>query len=91
MQIDSHQHFWRYDAARDAWITDEMRVLRRDFLAEHLAPELGANRACAIDGWEWSLRGLCKLSGLIARLIGMIGTRNFSSRIREYSSMNMVR
>jgi hypothetical protein len=30
MRIDSHQHFWRYHAVRDSWITDEMRVLRRD-------------------------------------------------------------
>jgi L-fuconolactonase len=43
MKIDSHQHFWRYDAVRDAWITDSMAVLRRDFLPEHLAAELAAN------------------------------------------------
>jgi L-fuconolactonase len=43
MKIDSHQHFWRYDAVRDAWITDSMAVLRRDFLPEHLAAELTAN------------------------------------------------
>ena len=46
MKIDSHQHFWRYDAARDAWITESMAVLRRDFLPDHLAAELNAN---AID------------------------------------------
>jgi L-fuconolactonase len=43
MKIDSHQHFWRYDAVRDAWITDSMAVLKRDFLPEHLAAELAAN------------------------------------------------
>jgi len=43
MKIDSHQHFWRYDAVRDAWISDSMAVLRRDFLPEHLAAELAAN------------------------------------------------
>ena len=43
MKIDSHQHFWRYDAARDAWITESMAVLRRDFLPDHLAAELNAN------------------------------------------------
>lgn len=30
--IDSHQHFWRYDAAQYAWIDDSMGALRRDFL-----------------------------------------------------------
>jgi L-fuconolactonase len=43
MKIDAHQHFWRYDTARDAWITDSMAVLKRDFLPEHLAAELAAN------------------------------------------------
>lgn len=43
MKIDAHQHFWRYDTARDAWITDSMVVLKRDFLPEHLAAELAAN------------------------------------------------
>ena len=47
MHIDSHQHFWRYDKRRDAWITDEMSVLKRDFLPDDLIPELRANR---IDG-----------------------------------------
>lgn len=43
MRIDSHQHFWKYDAVRDAWITEEMRVIRRDFLPGNLAPECAAN------------------------------------------------
>ncbi len=41
-RIDAHQHFWRFDAARDAWITDEMAALRRDFLPTDLAPLLAA-------------------------------------------------
>jgi L-fuconolactonase len=43
MIIDSHQHFWHYDAARDSWITDEMSVLKRDFLPDDLHKELAAN------------------------------------------------
>ena len=42
MRIDSHQHFWHYDASRDTWITDAMAVLKRDFLPQHLAAELTA-------------------------------------------------
>jgi L-fuconolactonase len=34
--IDSHQHFWKYEPVRDAWISEEMTVLRRDFLPEEL-------------------------------------------------------
>jgi len=47
MNIDSHQHFWRYDPRRDAWITEEMSVLKRDFLPEDLIPQLHANH---VDG-----------------------------------------
>ncbi len=43
MRVDSHQHFWHYDPVRDAWITDEMAVLKRDFLPSDLLPELRAN------------------------------------------------
>jgi L-fuconolactonase len=43
MRIDSHQHFWRYDPGRDGWITDEMAVLKRDFLPADLIPELRSN------------------------------------------------
>ncbi len=43
MRVDSHQHFWHYDPVRDAWITDEMSVLKRDFLPLDLLPELRAN------------------------------------------------
>jgi len=45
--IDAHQHFWRFDPIRDAWITDEMYKIRRDFLPSDLQPILQAN---GIDG-----------------------------------------
>lgn len=47
MRIDAHQHFWRFDARRDRWITDEMRAIRRDFLPGDLEGALSAN---GIDG-----------------------------------------
>ncbi|HEX8327686.1 MAG TPA: amidohydrolase family protein [Hymenobacter sp.] len=42
-RIDSHQHFWRFDPARDAWITDDMARIRRDFLPLDLQPLLQAH------------------------------------------------
>lgn len=47
MRIDTHQHFWRFDAVRDAWITPEMSLLRRNFLPDDIAP---AMRSAGIDG-----------------------------------------
>ena len=47
LKIDSHQHFWRFDPVRDAWITHEMRVIQRDFLPADLWPLLERS---GIDG-----------------------------------------
>jgi len=43
MHIDSHQHFWKYDAREYEWIDESMKSLRRDFMPEDLEPELGRN------------------------------------------------
>lgn len=40
MAIDAHQHFWKYDPVRDSWITDEMQVLRQDYMPQDLWPVL---------------------------------------------------
>ncbi|WP_207435784.1 amidohydrolase family protein [Sabulibacter ruber] len=42
-RIDAHQHFWQYDPVRDTWFTEEMSVIRRDFLPQHLQPILEKN------------------------------------------------
>ncbi|WP_422349987.1 amidohydrolase family protein [Flagellimonas sp.] len=47
MTIDSHQHFWNYSPEKHAWIDDEMAVIRRDFLPEHLEKVYAEND---IDG-----------------------------------------
>lgn len=47
MKIDAHQHFWQYKPKRDQWITDEMSVIRADFLPQDLKPHLDKN---SIDG-----------------------------------------
>lgn len=43
LKIDSHNHFWKYDAVRDSWITPEMAVIRRDFLPDDFWPALQQN------------------------------------------------
>ncbi|MBL7829247.1 MAG: amidohydrolase family protein [Saprospiraceae bacterium] len=47
MKLDAHQHFWKFDPVRDAWISDAMSVLRRDFLPTDLEPVFQEN---GIDG-----------------------------------------
>jgi L-fuconolactonase len=47
LRIDAHQHFWKFDPVRDSWINEEMSVIQRDFLPEHLEVILKEN---GLDG-----------------------------------------
>ena len=40
MKIDSHQHFWIYNPSEYGWISDEMEILKKDYLPEQLQKEL---------------------------------------------------
>jgi L-fuconolactonase len=40
VKIDAHQHFWVYNNTEYCWIDNRMQILKRDFLPEHLQPEL---------------------------------------------------
>lgn len=40
--IDTHQHYWNYDAAEYRWIDDSMAALRRDFLPPDAQREMAA-------------------------------------------------
>lgn len=47
VKIDAHQHFWKYNPVRDRWITEELSVIRKDFLPADLKTVLQENE---IDG-----------------------------------------
>jgi L-fuconolactonase len=47
MRIDAHHHFWKYDPIEYDWISEEMCVIRRDFLPADLKAEV---EAAGIDG-----------------------------------------
>lgn len=40
MTIDAHQHFWKYDPEKYAWIDDSLAVLKKDFLPADLGDVL---------------------------------------------------
>jgi L-fuconolactonase len=47
MTIDAHVHFWKYDKKRDTWITNDMKILKEDYLPPTLETTLRRNN---IDG-----------------------------------------
>jgi L-fucono-1,5-lactonase len=89
MNIDSHQHFWRYDPARHSWIDESMGPLKRDFLPEDLASELDANGidasvAVQADQSEEETLFLLDLAERARRIAGVVGWIDLASpRIEE--------
>lgn len=78
MRIDAHQHFWHYDPAEYVWITDKMKVLKRDYLPQDLYPLLeptGFDGTIAVQArqnlqeTEW----LLELSGQYDFIKGVVG------------------
>ena len=93
MHLDSHQHFWNYNPAHQVWMTDEMAVLRRDYLPEELKPLL---KAIQFDGTiavqarqmveetEWLLE-LSDKHDFIKGVVGWVDLR--SPELREQLEM----
>lgn len=84
MRIDSHQHFWKYEAARFPWITAEMPVLRRDFLPRDLAPalresQIGASIAVQAEHSESETQFLLELADQNPSVAGVVGWIDLSS------------
>jgi L-fuconolactonase len=80
MRIDAHQHFWRYEPARFPWISDEMPLLRRDYLPGELEPLLRASGFAgtiavqaqqAVDETDWLLE-LAERHSFIRGVVGWV-------------------
>jgi L-fuconolactonase len=48
MRIDSHHHFWQYNATEYGWISEQMEVLRQDFLPNQLQATVAASGVDAV-------------------------------------------
>jgi L-fuconolactonase len=84
MKIDAHQHFWKYHPVKDAWITDDMKAIQKDFLPADLARHLYANEfdgciAVQADQSEQETEFLLELSrqnDFIKGVVGWIDLQN---------------
>lgn len=94
MIIDAHQHFWQYHPVKDAWITDDMKVIQEDFLPQHLLPVLQENGvdgcvAVQADQSETETGFLLELADQHAFIKGVVGwvdlrAENLSDRLAYY-------
>ncbi len=99
--IDAHQHFWKYSPVKDAWITDDMKIIQRDFLPEDLAPVLASNGiegcvAVQADQSEEETRFLLSLADkhdFIQGVVGWIDLRadNLAERLTYFSKYKKLK
>src|SRR5690349_10863256 len=78
MTIDSHQHFWQYNPVKDAWITDAMKIIQRDFMPDELHPVLTQNKiagcvAVQADQSESETHFLIELASRNPFIKGVVG------------------
>jgi L-fuconolactonase len=101
MVIDAHQHFWRFNPVRDAWITEEMSAIRRDFLPGDIAFELEDNQidatiAVQADQSEEETKFLLELAEGNRRVAGVVGWVDLRSvhveqRLEHFSKSEKLR
>ena len=77
-KVDAHQHFWQYNPAEHAWMTDEMAAIRRDFLPADLKPlldRLGFDGCVAVQVRQnlEETRWLLQLAGRHEFIRGVVG------------------
>jgi len=99
--IDAHQHFWRFNPLRDSWITDDMGVIRRDFLPADLQPVLQQNGidgciAVQADQSEEQNTFLLNLALQNAFIKGVVGwvdlqAKNIDERLQYYKQFSAMK
>ncbi len=100
MRIDAHQHFWQYNAVRHSWITEEMSLLKRDFMPENLGEEREANRidatiAVQADQSEEETLFLLQLAQRNSSIAGVVGwvdlcSPHASKRLKHFSQFDKL-
>ncbi|MGE5521407.1 MAG: amidohydrolase family protein [Candidatus Dadabacteria bacterium] len=101
VRIDSHQHFWIFDPVRDSWITEDMSVIRKDFLPSDLEPVLKENSfagcvAVQADQSEEQNRFLLEKADSHPFIFGVVGwvdlqAEDIKERLEYYTSFEKLK
>lgn len=99
--IDTHVHFWQYNKVKDAWITDDMKILQKDFLPPDFVPVLKENniegviavQADQSENENEFLMGLSEANLFIKGIVGWVDFRNknIENRLLYYSKFSVVK
>ena len=101
MRIDSHQHFWKFDPVRHAWIDSSMQNIAKDFLPEDLKPLLETNLmdgciAVQADQSETETEFLLRLAEENSFIKGVVGwvdlsAEDLSQRLEVFSKNTLFK
>jgi len=101
MNIDSHVHFWKYDKKRDTWITNDMKILKQDYLPPTLEATLKRNGidgcvAVQADQSELETQFFVELSKTYSIIKGVVGwidlkADNINSRLEYFSQYPVIK
>ncbi len=99
--IDAHVHFWKYNKVKDAWITNEMQVLQRDFFPQDLKSVIDQNGiegviAVQADQSENETVFLLSLANEYPNINGIVGwvdlqNGNIEERLQYYSKFGAIK
>src|SRR5690242_7432033 len=99
--IDAHVHFWKFDKVKDAWITDDMKVIQKDFLPRDLKPILSENNLSGVvavqaDQSENETEFLLSLSRQFSFIKGIVAwvdlqNKNVEERLLHYSKEPVIK
>ena len=99
--IDTHIHFWKFNKVKDAWITDDMKLLQKDFLPQDLKPVLEENNvngviAVQADQSEDENAFLIDLSEKNSFIKGIVGwvdlqNKNIENKLLYYSKFPAIK
>ena len=94
--IDSHQHFWKYNPQNHQWITDDMKVIQKDFSPSDLKKvfEQHGIEGCVlvqVDQTEAETNHFLELARENSFIKGVVGwidlqAENLEERLEHFSS-----
>lgn len=101
MVIDSHQHFWIYEIEKHAWIDDDMKVIRKDFLPDDLKTVYQENNVdgCVAVQADQTLAetdfllDLAEKNDFVKGIVGWVDLRaaNIDEVLNQYSKFSKLK
>lgn len=98
MNIDAHQHFWKYEPIKHAWINNEMSILKRDYMPKDLEKEFKdtsiegsvAVQASQSEDETNFLINLANKHDTIKAIVGWVdlSADNISERLAYFTNIN---